>query len=298
MRQRFAVLTPSFQQAAFLERTLASVAAQGENVAEHFVADGGSTDGTLELLARHQHRLRWVSEPDRGQPHAVNKALAATSAPLIAWLNSDDLYYPGALAGAAAFLEQHPEVDVVYGRAHHIDANDAVLDEYPVEVWNFERLCETCFLCQPAVFFRRSVVERWGGLDESVRLCADYEFWVRLGQRGARFAFAGELWAASRLHPRNITLGSRVAAHAEMCDMLKRRLGRTPDRWIYNYAHAVVEQRGIPRSSALRFAWELSWETWKAALRWHGRLTGPVLATTGGWLGHHARLALRQRRIA
>lgn len=240
---KFTVVTPSFNQAAFIERTLASVAAQQGVEVEHRVYDGGSTDGTVAILERAGPSLRWASERDAGQADAVNKGLREATGEAIGWLNSDDVYYPGALARVAAFLEAHPDVDVVYGDADHIDANDRVLEPYPVEPWSLERLEERSFICQPAAFIRRRVPERHGVLDSSLRYCMDYEYWLRLGRGGARFAHLPEKLAGSRLHPATKTLGERVAVHAEINDMLKRTLGRVPRRWLVNYAYARVRER-------------------------------------------------------
>ncbi|HEX9734377.1 MAG TPA: glycosyltransferase family 2 protein, partial [Thermoanaerobaculia bacterium] len=241
----FCVITPSYEQGAFIERTILSVLGQdaGGLAAglDYLVVDGGSRDGTVEILRRHEDRLRWISEPDDGQADAVNKGLAATRAELVGWLNSDDVYYPGALAKVRAFFAAHPEVDVVYGEAHHVDVDDAVIEPYPTEPWDPERLVERCFLCQPAVFFRRRVVERCGPLDARLHYCLDYEYWLRLARQGVRFAHLPEVLAGSRLYAANKTLGQRLRVHAEINGMLRRTLGRVPDRWLANHAHAATE---------------------------------------------------------
>lgn len=281
---RFAVIVPSFQQAKFLDRTLESILAQEVEGLEVFVADGGSSDGTLEILQRFDDRVRWVSEPDRGQAHAVNKGIAATTAPLIGWLNSDDVYYPGALRTALTAFESQPEADVAYGNAVHIDEHDEVIEPYPTEEFDAARLLEVCFLCQPATFFRRTVVERFGGLDESLHYSMDYEYWIRLSQAGARFEKVDELLAGSRMYPDNKTLGARVPVHAEINDMLRRVLGRVPERWIFNYAHAVIEGRGVSREAGWEFIWPLAAETLRAARRWHEPWNARIWGTVAEWL--------------
>ena len=240
---KVSVVTPSFNQAAFIGRTLASVAAQSGVAFEHRVYDGGSTDGTAAVLERAGPSVRWVSERDAGQADAVNKGLREADGDVIAWINSDDVYYSGAFERVARFLEVNPEVDVVYGAADHIDTDDRVIEPYPVESWDFERLKERSFICQPAAFFRRRVLDRHGLLDANLRYCMDYEFWLRLGRGGARFAFVPDKLAGSRLHAATKTLGETVAVHSEINDMLKRTLGRVPRRWLVNYAYAQVRER-------------------------------------------------------
>jgi len=295
MSAAISVITPSFAQARFIERTIRSVIDQGVADIEYVVVDGGSSDGTVDILRRYEASLRFVSEPDAGQGDAVNKGLKMTTGPVIGWLNSDDIYYPGALGAVLDYFAQHPEVDVVYGDARHIDESDAVIEDYPTEPWNLARLAEVCYLCQPAVFFRRRVVERFGLLDQSLYYCMDYEYWLRLGHGGARFAHLPRLIAGSRFYPENKTLRGRAAFHAEINNMLKRRLGRVPDRWLSNYAHVVVEERGIARADQLRFAYAVSWATLSAGWRWNGALNPSLLALTFGWLRGALAVRLRGR---
>ena len=296
MSAAISVITPSFAQARFIERTILSVLDQGVAGLEYVVIDGGSSDGTLDILARYAARLRFVSERDAGQGDAVNKGIAMTTGPVIGWLNSDDLYYPGALAAVLEHFAEHPEVDVVYGDAHHIGEDDRVIDDYPTEPWSLARLADVCFLCQPAVFFRRRVVERFGLLDKSLYYCMDYDYWLRLGLGGANFAHLPRLLAGSRFYPANKTLRGRAAFHAEINGMLKRRLGRVPDRWLANYAHVVVEESGIARDSGPRFAFAVSWATLKAGLSWNRTLNASLLALTLGWLKGAVRQSLSFRR--
>jgi glycosyltransferase involved in cell wall biosynthesis len=293
MTAPFCVITPSFAQGRFIERTLRSVLDQGIAGLDFVVVDGGSSDETVSILTRYQDRLRFVSEPDGGQAEAINKGLAMTGAPLIGWLNSDDVYEPGALRAVQEAFERHPEVDVFYGDAHHIDAEDRVIEDYYTEPWDFGRLCQVCFLCQPAVFFRRRVVERFGPLDPSLRYCMDYEYWLRLAQGGAVFRHLPRILAGSRLYPETKTLGSRVKVHAEINDMLKRRLGRVPDRWLSNYAHALVDDRGLSRDDRRRFVRAVAWQTLRAALRWNRWPGRPLLALVFGWLKEARTAAAR-----
>lgn len=267
---KVSVITPSFNQGVFIERTLQSVAIQTGAQIEHVVFDGGSTDETLEILRRFTPAVRWVSEPDKGQADAVNKGIRATDGEIIGWLNSDDVYYPGAIARAVAYFEMHPEIDIVYGKADHIDLEDRPYEAYPTEPWDFDRLKEACFICQPALLFRRRVVEQFGALDTELNYCMDYEYWLRLGKSGARFAHLEEKLAGSRLYKENKTLGARVNVHREINNMFRTLLGSVPDRWLLNYAHAVVESRLQRSEHPTWFVARLLISSLGAALRWNG----------------------------
>lgn len=286
---KVSVITPSFNQGRFIERTIRSVATQGVAELEHVVMDGGSTDETRAVLERFTGTVRWVSEQDRGQTDALNKGIRATDGEIIGWLNSDDIYYPGAIARVLEVFRAQPGVDVVYGMADHIDIDDRAFEEYPTQAWDLERLEETCFICQPALFFRRRVVEQHGLPDESLHYCMDYEYWLRLGKGGARFHYLEEKLAGSRLYGENKTLGARVAVHREINDMMRRHFGRVPERWLFNYAHAVVEPRIERASAPRRFVLCLALHSIAAALRWnHG--IGPAMRRV---LWHWGRDAYR-----
>ena len=203
----------------------------------------------------------------------MNKGIHATDGEIIGWLNSDDIYYPDALAQVHAFFVANPEIDVVYGKAHHIDIHDQPFEVYPTESWNFDRLKERCFICQPALFFRRHLITTHGLLDESLNYCMDYQYWLRLGKAGVRFAYLEEYLAGSRLYADNKTLGAKIKVHYEINNMLKNVFGYVPDRWLFNYAHAVAETKINRQQHPNWFLYYLAFVSLYASGRWNKKFT-------------------------
>jgi len=240
VRPLVTVVTPSFNQGRFIRATIESVLEQDYPRIEYLVIDGGSTDETVSILKEYSGRLRWVSERDRGQAHAINKGWRQASGSLVAYLNSDDVYLPGAVAQAVAALDAHPEVAAVYGEGYHVDERGAILERYPTEPFNADRLRETCFICQPTVFMRRDAVERVGYLDESLRYCMDYDLWIRLVRAGKVLSHVSRYLASTRLHADAKTLGQRGQAHAEILQVIYRHFGRVAPSLVFGYAHAVL----------------------------------------------------------
>lgn len=294
MSMSICVVTPSYNQGRFIERTIQSVLSQNIAGLDYVVFDGGSTDETVEVLKRFDAQLRWTSERDKGQTDAVNKGIKATSAEIIGWLNSDDVYYPGALQAVCSFFEHNPEIDVVYGDAYHIDVDDQVINSYPTEDWNMERLKETCYLCQPAVFFRRRVVADFGPLNTKLQYCMDYEYWLRLAVAGAKFAHLQQILAGSRFYAENKTLGARGKVHKEINNVMRRALGKVPDRWLYNYAHVMLDLYGVRRETPLRFLLGVSALSVVSSLRWNRSVSQDLRKTTSTWAKNGVRGAIKQ----
>lgn len=279
------VITPSYNQGKFIEQTIQSVLNQGVTELEYMVIDGGSTDETVNVLKRYEGALLWVSEKDKGQADAINKGIRSTTGEVVGYINSDDIYYPGALASVQRFFEKNPGAEVVYGEADHIDSNGSIIGPYEIEDWDYNRLKEVCFLCQPAVFFRRRLIQKVGLFNEDLMYSMDYEYWLRLGA-ATPFVRLYERLAGSRMYNENKTLGSRVAVHYEINDMLKKRFGAVPHRWIFNYAHAVVDQKGYDRSvplEDLRYTFSLIGVSLVAFLRWTHSLPPRAATTMGKW---------------
>lgn len=191
-RVKFYIITPSYNQAQFIERTIDSILGQqGDFDLVYRVIDGGSNDGTVDILRRYGDRLQWVSEPDRGQVDAINKGLRAAEGDIVAWVNSDDVLKPGALAAVAAAFQRQPEAQWLHGSCEIIDAQDQPIrrwisryKDYRARRHSAEALLLENYISQMTVFWRRSAHDRVGYLDESLKLAFDYEFWLRLSQLG------------------------------------------------------------------------------------------------------------------
>ena len=175
------IITPSYNQAFFLEQMLLSIHQQDYPNIEHIVVDGGSTDGTLELLKQHQANVSWLSEPDRGQAEAINKGFRLAKGDFIGWLNCDDLYTPGAIRAIVDYFQTHEEVVLLYGDALAIDEHDLVYGlRINVKPCDFTSLVEQGdFIVQPAVFWRAKLWHILGPLDENLHYTFDYEYWMR-----------------------------------------------------------------------------------------------------------------------
>lgn len=195
------IVTPSYNQSAFLEETILSVLEQENVDIEYIIIDGGSTDGSLDIIEKYAGRLAWwVSERDTGQAEAINKGLRRATGGYIAWLNSDDLYLPGAVAQAAAALGANPEVGFVFGDAVTIDTQGRKLNDLNFGDWGLEELMAFRIICQPAVFMRRSILEQAGYLDTTYHYMLDHHLWLRLA-RVAPIKHVHSTWAAARHHP-------------------------------------------------------------------------------------------------
>jgi glycosyltransferase involved in cell wall biosynthesis len=240
------VVMPSFNQAQFIEASIDSVLGQDYPRIELIVADGGSTDGTQAILARLQSRdsrLRWFSEPDKGPADALNKALKRVRGTLIGWLNSDDLYAPGAVSRAVGVLDSPTRCMMAYGHGQHIGEDGTVLGTYPTQrpEGTVDRFRQGCFICQPTVFFKRTLWQLLGPLDATLKTAFDFEYWVRafLAFPG-RIGFVDALQASSRLHDDCITLNMRRAVAMEGVQVLARHLGNPPMHWVMTYAEELL----------------------------------------------------------
>jgi len=195
------IITPSYNQADYLEQTILSVLGQDYDSIEYLVVDGGSTDSSVEIIQRYSDRLAWwVSERDAGQADAINKGFMRARGDIVAWLNSDDLYLPGAVAQAVAAFQAYPEVGLVFGDAITIDPQGRRLNRLTFGDWGLDELVGFRIICQPAVFMRRSALERAGYLDPAYHYLLDHQLWLRIACLSP-IHHVSQIWAEARQHP-------------------------------------------------------------------------------------------------
>jgi glycosyltransferase involved in cell wall biosynthesis len=204
------IITPSYNQAAFLEETIQSVLGQDYRPLEYIVVDGGSTDGSVPIIEQYAGQLAWwVSEPDAGQADAINKGMRRAQGELVAWLNSDDLYLPGAVAQAVDVFQAHPRLGMIFGDAVTIDPQGQRLNQLTFPDLGLDDLMGFRIICQPAVFMRRAVLEQVNYLDPSYHYMLDHHLWLRMAQ-AASIQHVPQVWAAARYHP-----GAKNVSQAE-----------------------------------------------------------------------------------
>ncbi len=211
------IVTPSFNQARFLEATIRSVLEQDYARIEYILVDGGSTDGSLEIIQRYADRLAWwVSEHDRGQTDAINKGFARAKGEILAWLNSDDTYQPDAVSRAVKCFGQFPDAGLIYGDANYINAAGQVIGKFPAAQTDYKRLRQGyVHIPQQSAFFRGDLWRQVGPLDPSFYFAMDYDLWVRLSAR-APIKYVRQTWGNFRLHTAGKTIASDDRCWPEM----------------------------------------------------------------------------------
>ena len=198
--QLVSIVSPSYNQARYLETTIQSVLAQDYARIEYIVVDGGSKDGSVELIKKYQSRLAyWVSEEDNGQADAINKGLARAGGEILAWLNSDDYYLPNTISEAVKIFEENPDVVMVYGNMLAVDEHGQTINLLKYRQLSMEDLVCFQIIGQPAAFFRRAAYEKTGGLDTTFNYLLDHHLWIRLAEQG-KILHVPQTWAAARYH--------------------------------------------------------------------------------------------------
>jgi GT2 family glycosyltransferase len=228
---KISIVTPSFKQGEFIERTIKSVLEQSYPNLEYFIQDGGSEDTTQEILEQYSDRLTgWECKNDNGQTHAINLGFAKTTGEIMAWLNSDDIILPGTLAYVADYFKNHPEVDVVYGNRLQIDINDKEIGRWIMPAHDNTVLSWADFIPQETLYWRRSIWEKVDNrVDESFRFAMDWDLLVRLRDAGARFARLPRFLGGFRIHPQQKTSSEMTDVGTQEMNRIRQRLlGKTP----------------------------------------------------------------------
>lgn len=194
------IITPSYNQAKYLEQTIQSVLTQDYKNIEYILIDGGSNDGSIEIIKKYQHKFAyWVSEKDNGQADAINKGFTKAKGDIIAWLNSDDYYLPNTIENVVKVFEENPDVVLIYGNMLAVDENGKTFNTLNYKQLSLEDLICFQIIGQPAVFFRRSALQKTNGLNPDFHFLLDHLFWIQLAQYG-KMLHVNQTWSAARYH--------------------------------------------------------------------------------------------------
>jgi glycosyltransferase involved in cell wall biosynthesis len=234
------IITPSFNQGQFLERTILSVKNQDYPLIEHIVVDGGSSDNTLDVLRKYHRDLTWVSEPDNGQSDAINKGFGMSKGDILAYLNADDIYLSGAIRSVVDFFSTSIQTDMIYGNYLMIDQHENVLRKCRLFDICFADLLKRNIIGQPAVFFRRRILEKVGPLDVSLRYSMDFDLWLRIASLGT-IRHMNQYLSCFRIHPKSKSAKDRVKFSKEA--YFKIRTKYVSNKWSLYLPYSITAAR-------------------------------------------------------
>jgi glycosyltransferase involved in cell wall biosynthesis len=276
---KISIITPSLNQAGFIEQTMSSVLGQGYSNLEYIIIDGGSTDGTVDLIRKHERHLAyWVTEKDAGQSDAINKGMKRATGDIIAYINSDDYYLDGAFERVADAHRDSPGIDLWHGRCRIVDQFGAKVDERIGSIERYDEILDLWNVwwnrrnfVQPEVFWTKRIAEKIGAFRQDLHLVMDYEYWLRIFAAGGAARFIDAELAAFRLQPnQKSTQPARTAQ--ELLDVVRPYIFGQDDRltnqkrlalqarWIYQAKFLNEVQQSLDRHEPrwrrlLRLAW-------------------------------------------
>ena len=284
------IVTPSYNQVRYLPAAIDSVLAQDYPNIEYLVVDAESTDGTLDVLRACDKRVSWVSEPDDGQSDALNKGFRTTRGEIVAWLNADDLYEPGAVSEAVRAFAAGPAIGLVYGNASIVDEAGRLVRRFeevePVSLWRLLHMLD--YIPQPAAFFRRSAAAEAGWLDDGLEFAMDWDLWIRLAAV-SDVRYVDQPLARARVHPATKTATGGWRRIRELKRLARKHTGTgwTPGTRLYmlDTVHAQLTRRcpwiDRPFGAARR--------------RISARIVAGAAVHADGWLGPTGRLVVPRR---
>jgi len=229
------IVIPSFQQGSHLRDCIESVASQGGCDVEIFVFDSESDDDSASVLNELGGSAQIFIERDLGQAHAINKGLSRCRGEIIGFLNSDDVLLPGVLRKVIDYWISNPLTDLLYGKARYINRDGEVIGDYHTQDWNWEKFQGECFICQPAAFWSRRIMDKIGFLDQKLHCSLDYDYWLRIVQTGGVVEQIDEYLACSRDYPETKTRSLRGRVFIENVQISLKRLGYVHSFWISQY---------------------------------------------------------------
>ena len=256
---KVSIITPSYNQGQFLEASIRSVLEQDYPNLEYIVVDGGSKDNSVDIIRKYEnHFAWWVSEKDRGHADALNKGFARATGEILAWLNSDDIYFPGAVTDAVSVLVSRPEVGMVYGDADLIDDSGLTVGKFASKQTSYRQMLRgSVHIPQATTFFRADTWRTVGPLDLTLFFSFDYDLWVRIS-KVSRLMYVPRRWAKFRIHGAGKTIVNDDRCYPDMLRVLEREGGS----WL-----SWLRLRMITRKLLY------SWMPWKFRLRLRKLLT-------------------------
>jgi glycosyltransferase involved in cell wall biosynthesis len=238
------IVTPSYNQGEFIEKTIKSVVEQDYPKIEYIIMDGGSTDESVSIIKKYAKKYKnisWVSKKDKGQTDAINKGIQKSSGEIIAFLNSDDTYNPGVIRKIVNYFNKNKKAKIIYGEGMYIDRKGKNICRYQTLPFNKGTLMYNCYICQPTVFIKKEVFDKIGLFNEKLQSCMDYEYWIRASKKFDFFYFP-EYFATSRMYEDNKTIGQRATVYKEVIKTIKKHYKYVPMSWVLGYADYKINK--------------------------------------------------------